>query len=53
MRVTIPDSVTGIGSKAFGYKNGLETDGFTIYGAKGSAAEKYANNNSFFVFYEI
>lgn len=53
MRVTIPDSVTRIGEKSFGYKNGLETDGFTIYGAKGSAAEKYANNNSFFVFYEI
>ena len=38
--VTIPDSVTSIGNGAFYGCNNL-----TIYGSKGSAAEKYANDN--------
>lgn len=49
--VTIPASVTSIGDKAFGY---YESDsgiakypGFTIRGYKGTAAEKYANDNGF------
>ena len=55
--VTIPNSVTKIGDNAFGYyydsiedsiENKYKTiDGFTIYGNKGSAAEKYAKDNRF------
>ena len=51
--VTIPSSVTSIGEKAFGYyPNKDNTDyikfkGFTIYGVKGTAAEKYAKDNGF------
>jgi len=40
--ITIPESVTSIGNDAFyGY-----AAGFTIYGVKGSEAEKYANKNN-------
>ena len=49
--VTIPKSVTDIGSLAFGYedKDGKITDvkGFKIKGYAGSAAEKYAKLNGF------
>ena len=45
--VTIPDSVTSIGEKALGYSEYKKVDNFTIYGVKGSAAEKYANYNGF------
>ncbi|MCI8280644.1 MAG: leucine-rich repeat protein [Lachnospiraceae bacterium] len=56
--VTIPKSVTRIGSSAFGYKRvfgqghspfgSLEKiPDFTIYGTKGTAAEKYAKDNGF------
>ena len=49
--VTIPSSVKTIGNKAFGYYETMgeykKIDGFTICGAKGSAAEKYANANGF------
>ena len=49
--VTIPDSVTSIGDYAFGYycENNTykKVDGFTIYGYKGSEAEKYANKKGF------
>ena len=46
--VTIPDSVTSIGEYALGYKYdelSMYPD-FTIYGAAGSAAEDYANDNN-------
>ncbi len=47
--VTIPDSVTSIGEYAFGYYDDYHEyeviDGFTIYGYKGSEAEKYAKDN--------
>ena len=47
--VTIPKSVTEIGEHALGYhienKKFKKIDGFTIYGEKGTAAEKYAENN--------
>ena len=48
--VTIPNSVTRIGKKAFGYyHDGHEKKihGFTVYGNKGSEAERYANENGF------
>ena len=56
--VTIPDSVTSIGRRAIGYYFDTNTwkyekvDGFTIYGVKGSEAERYANDNGF-IFKEI
>ena len=50
--IIIPSSVTQIGDKAFGYYgDGFWEDkklsGFIVYGAKGSAAEKYAKKNGF------
>ena len=49
--VYIPESVNVIENYAFGYvfgDNGFEkTDGFTIYGEAGSAAQKYAEDNGF------
>ena len=47
--VTIPDSVTSIGYRSFGYDGNGEDkiDGLTIYGVPGSAAEQYANDNGF------
>ena len=55
--VTIPSSVKSIGQYAFGYYNTDQQDiivkrddkvsGFTIYGVKGTAAEKYATENGF------
>ena len=48
--ITIPSSVTSIGEYAFGFYDnyGLKkVDGFTIYGYKGTAAEKYAKKNGF------
>lgn len=48
--VTIPESVTVIGEGAFGYASFIENikiDGFTITGAKDSAAERYATDNGF------
>ena len=53
METVIPKSVTEIGYEAFGYyydsiENKYKTiDGFTIYGNKGSEAERYANENGF------
>ena len=52
-KVTIPDSVTSIGNEAFGhyyYNDSFQFGkviGFTIYGYKGTAAEKYAKDNEF------
>lgn len=43
--VVIPESVTSIGSKAFGYSGGSTIDGFLIVGTPGSAAEEYASDN--------
>ena len=49
--ITIPDSVTNIGDKAFGYYYEESTDedkklpNFTIYGYRNTAAETYANEN--------
>ena len=45
--VTIPASITNIQNNAFGYysNSSEKIDGFTIYGEKGTAAEKYAENN--------
>lgn len=45
--VTIPQSVTQIGKEALGYTYGVKVDGFTICAKKGTAAEKYAKDNSF------
>ncbi len=51
--ITIPSNVKSIGEAAFGYKayeipHVVEkVTGFTIYGAKGTAAEKYAKDNGF------
>ena len=49
--VTIPSSVTEIGNYAFGYtysnKQYVKISGFTIYGKKGTAAERYAKNKGF------
>ena len=50
--VTIPASVTDIYDKAFGYYNKTgfgesKVKDFTIYGYKGSEAERYANDNNF------
>ena len=54
--ITIPNSVTSIGWGAFGYYTtppgeggmaALPIENFTIYGYKGTAAEKYANENGF------
>ena len=47
--VSIPNTVEKIGSCAFGYTYGsghyVKIDGFTIYGTKGTAAERYAYSN--------
>ena len=47
--VSIPNTVEKIGNCAFGYTYGsghyVKIDGFTIYGAKGTAAERYAYSN--------
>ena len=47
--VSIPNSVEKIGNCAFGYTYGsghyVKIDGFTIYGTKGTAAERYAYSN--------
>ena len=46
--VTIPSSVTHIGEKAFGYDiNDNQDKDFTIYGTKGTEAERYAKENGF------
>ncbi len=51
--VSIPKSVTKIGSAAFGFyydskaEKFKKVSGFTIYGYKGTAAEKYAKDNGF------
>ena len=48
--VTIPNSVTEIGDKAFGYYHDgdeKKIHGFTVYGNKGSEAERYAKDNGF------
>ncbi len=46
--VTIPESVKKIEDEAFGYTySANKIKGFTIKGYKGSAAEKYAENNGF------
>ena len=45
--ITIPKSVTSIGESAVGYGVDGKVSGFTIYGYKGSAAEKYAKDNGF------
>ena len=48
--VTIPSSVTEIGDYAFGYTYDdtlVKIKGFTIYGKKGTAAERYAKDNGF------
>ncbi len=47
-KITIPKSVNNIGKEALGFKNyGIRIKDFTIKGYKGSAAEKYATENSF------
>ena len=51
--IKLSDTTTEIGDKAFGYyydsiENKFKTvDGFTVYGNKGSEAERYANENGF------
>lgn len=51
--VEIPDSVVRIETGAFGYEyyyddeDNVKIDGFTIYGVKGSEAERYAVDNGF------
>ncbi len=47
-KVVIPESAVEIGTQAFGYNtDGKKRVGFTIYGVKGSDAEKYAKDNGF------
>ena len=47
-KVVIPESAVEIGTEAFGYNtDGKKRVGFTIYGVKGSDAEKYAKDNGF------
>ena len=47
--VSIPNTVEKIGNCAFGFTYGsghyVKIDGFTIYGTKGTAAERYAYSN--------
>ena len=51
--VTIPAGVTGIGNHAFGWTYDVSSseerryEGFTVYGAAGSAAQTYAEENGF------
>ena len=45
--VTIPCNVTSIGNNAFGFCGALTEDRFTIHGAAGSEAERYAEDNGF------
>ncbi|MCR5480226.1 MAG: leucine-rich repeat protein [Ruminococcus sp.] len=51
--ITLTKNVTSIGDRSLGYYIDTKTgrtekvEGFTIYGEKGSAAEKYANDNGF------
>ena len=49
--IKLSDTTTEIGDSAFGYYYENDTfktvDGFTIYGNKGSEAERYANENGF------
>ena len=49
--VSIPNTVEKIGNYAFGYtyESGhyVKIDGFTIYGTKGTVAERYAYSNGF------
>ena len=49
--IIIPSSVTEIGANAFGYVyedgNDVKVPGFTIYGTKGTEAERYAKENGF------
>ena len=46
-RVTIPYGVQTIAPEAFGYIDGGKTEGFTICGKTGSAAQTYAEGNGF------
>ncbi len=47
--VYIPATVKTLGAKSFGYDSNTDKkyNDFTIYGVKGSAAEKYAKDNGF------
>ncbi len=49
--IKLSDTTTEIGDSAFGYYYENDTfktvDGFTVYGNKGSEAERYANENGF------
>ena len=51
--VTIPDNVTSIGEKAFGYYYNTDSGehclgtSFTIYGKSGSAAETFAQKQGY------
>ena len=45
--IVIPNSVTKIGEKAFGYGIDGKIQGFCIYGEKGSEAERYAEKHGF------
>ena len=47
LSVVIPGSVKKIGKKSFGYGIDGKTDGFFIFGEKGSEAERYAAENGF------
>ena len=47
-RVKIPSTIKEIGQYALGYRTKRDkTDGFTIVGYDGTAAQKYANDNGF------
>ena len=43
--LSVPDSVISIGIKAFGYKNNVTDDNFTVYCYSGSVAENWAKGN--------
>lgn len=45
--IKVPESVTEIKSRAFGYQESDPISGFTIYGKAGTAAKEYASTNGF------
>lgn len=53
LKVTIPKSIKKIEEKAFGFDYNDRIEGFTMYGTKGTVAEKYAKQNGITFIEEI